>query len=882
MRTVRAFLLRLIGLLPNQNRDRERAAEIEANLQLHIDDNIELGMTLEQARRAALIKLGGIEQAKEAYRERATLPLFENLGRDLRFAVRQLTKNPGFTATAILMLALGMCASVAIFAFVDAALIKPLPYKDPDRLVGVYEKIESFCPFCNLSYPDYLDWKRTNTVFSSLDAYAHQSFILTTPGGVERAAGVRVTDGFFNTLGVTPILGRSFRKGEDLLAAQRTVLLSYGVWQRSYGGKTDVLGKRVILDGQSNVIIGVLPSDFQFAPAEPAEYWATMHASSECDLRRSCHYLFGVGRLKEGISIQAALADVRGIAARLEKQYPGENKGQGAALAPISQVIVGDMRQILLVLLGGACLLLLIAAVNSASLLLVRTEGRRREIAVRSSLGASSGRILSQFVAEGLVLVAAGAALGLGSAYLAVRLLTRLISQDMLLEMPYLNGLGLNPRVLAFAFVVALLATVLFSLTPTARLSLESMREGLAEGSRGSAGNTWRRLGSRLVVVELATAIVLLAGAGLLGQSLYRLLQVKIGLQPDHLALTYLAAPDANYKNDAQNIALNRRLIEAISAIPGIESVATTSDAPVGFNGDTTWFKILGRPWHGEHNDTPERDVTPTYFNTIGATLLRGRYFNESEDVSKPLVAIVNQAFARLYFPDEDPIGKKLSPLVDPPKPIEIVGLVADIREGPLNIDTVPTLYFPFNQNTAHDFNLFFRTARADMSVVPALTAAVRRIDPGIVVWHTRTMNQRINESSTAYVHRSLAWLVGGFAFLALILGVVGLYGVVAYSVSQRTREIGVRMALGAERTNVYRLILREAIVLTTAGIVTGLICAIAAASLIRNLLFGVSSRDPLTLALVAVILSVASLLASFFPARRAASVNPVDALRAE
>lgn len=882
MRTFRAFMLRLCGLRPNASRDKELADEIESNLQLHIDDNVRLGMTPEQARRAAILKLGGIEPAKEAYRDRATLPLLENLGRDLRFALRQLSKNPGFTFTAMLMLALGLCASVAIFAFVDAALIKPLPYKDPKQLVGVYEKIEGTCPFCNLSYPDYLDWKRQNNVFQSLDAYNHQNVILKTATGVERAAGARATDGFFHTLGVKPILGRDFRPGEDQLSAPRTVLLSYAEWQQRYGGSRDVLGKTVILDGQVNTIIGVLPPDFQFAPAEPADYWTTLHPASECDLRRSCHSLFGVARLKDGVSLQAALSDVTGIADRLAQLYPGENKGQGAALEPMAQVISGDVRPMLLVLMGGASLLLLIAGINVTSLLLVRTESRQRELAVRTSLGASPGRIIGQFVAEGIVLMAGGSLLGLGASYVAIHLLDGLLSADLLAGMPYLKGLSLNFRVICFAGFVALLAGLLFTFTPMLRLPRFSARQGLSEGSRGSAGNTWRRLGSKLVMIELATAVVLLSGAGLLGQSLYRMLNVKIGLQPDHLAVTYIAAPDADYKNDAQNIALGTDIVSAVTALPGIKSAAVTSDAPIGFNGDTTWFKVLGRPWHGEHNDTPERDVSTDYFKTLGAKLLEGRDFQESDDKSHPNVAVINQAFARHYFPGEDPIGKQLSPLSDPPVPITIVGMVADIKEGPLNVETVPVLYFPFKQNTGHDFNLLFRSSISESAVLPALTAAIHHINPGIVIWHTRTMTERIDESPAAYLHRLLASLVAAFAALALLLGVVGLYGVIAYSVSQRTREIGVRMALGARRMNVYQLILKEAGVLTLAGITIGVACSIGAANLIRGLLFGVTSWDPATLISVAMVLTIAALLASYVPARRAASVNPVDALRAE
>jgi macrolide transport system ATP-binding/permease protein len=780
------------------------------------------------------------------------------------------------------MLALGMCASVAIFAFFDAALLKPLPYKDPRRLVGVYEKIEKVCPLCNLSYLDFLDWKRSSSVFSSFDVYNHQNSILTTSSGVQRAFTSRVTDGFFHTLGVSPVLGRDFRAGEDLLSAPRTVILSYSAWQKRYAGDRGTIGKSIILNGEAHLIIGVLPREFHFAPAEPAEFWVTMHASSECDLRRSCHNLYGVGRLKDGVTYQTALANVTSIAKQLEKQYPGSNHEQGAALSPLTEVISGNIRPILMVLLSGACLLLLIAAVNVASLLLVRTESRRREIAVRSGLGASPGRIIGQFVAEGLVLVAAGSFIGVGSAYLAMQFLKKLISTDMLLSMPYLNELNLNPRVLAFAALIALSAAILFAFTPVLRLSLSEMRQGLAEGSRGSAGNTWWRVGSKLVVVELATAVVLLAGAGLLGQSLYRLLAVRIGLQPDHLMLMYVHAPDERYTKDEQNIALQRRLTAGVTAIPGVVSAGITSDAPVGFNGDTTWFKILGRPWHGEHNDTPERDVTPDYFKAIGAKLLRGRFFTESDDLSKPRVVIVNQAFAHQYFPGENPLGKRLSPLSDPPQPMEIVGLVEDIREGPLDVDTSAALYFPFNQSTGHDFCLFVRTVQPETSITPALTAAIRNVDAGIITSTGQAMSERINESQSAYLHRSLAYLVGGFAFLALVLGVVGLYGVIAYSVGQRTREIGERMALGAERANVYQLVLKEAGWLTLAGISIGIICSIPAAGLMRNLLFGVTSWDLPTLAAVAVTLSLAALLASYIPARRAASVNPIDALRAE
>ena len=808
--------------------------------------------------------------------------MVENLMQDTRFAIRQLRKNPGFTSTAILVLALGMCASVAIFAFVDAALIKPLPYRNPGRLAGVYESVRMF-PQSNLSYPDYLDWKRLNKVFSSLDAYQHTGFMLSTPAGTQPARGARVTDGFFRTLGVSPVLGRDFRTGEDLPAASRTVLLSYAAWQNRYNGKRDVLGKTVTLDGEPNIIIGVLPRGFHFAPAEPAEFWAALHPVGYCDIRRGCHSLYGVARLKDGVSVQTALADMRSIAKQLEQQYPGTNRDQGATVLPLTEVIVGDIRPILLVLLVGAMLLLLIASINVASLLLVRSESRRREIAIRNALGASVPRLISQFVTEGLLLVAAGSVLGIISAFWAMQLLAKLIPADLIARMSYLNGLGLNIRVLVFAGLISLFAAVLFSITPTLRVSLSEARAGLAEGSRGLAGNTWRRLGSKLVLLELATAMVLLVGAGLLGKSLYRLLQVDLGLQPDHLATLDVAAPQHRYGKDEQAVALGRQVVSRIASLPGVQAASISSRLPVSGNGNTTWIRILGKTYHGEHDEVNEREVSSGYLTTLGAKLLQGRYFTDAEDLSKPRVVIINQALVKQYFPGEDPIGQKIGDTDLSPKSMkEIIGIVDDIREGSLDSETWPAIYEPFNQSPETYFSLVVRTSQAEQSLLPTLAAAIHGIDRDLVTLPGASMNQLIHDSPSAYLHRSSAWLVGAFAVLALLLGVVGLYGVVAYSVSQRTREIGVRMALGAKRSAVYRLILKEAGWLTAIGVVTGMACSIFVTRLMRSLLFGVQSWDLPTLAAVAFVLGVASLLASYFPARRAASVNPTEALRAE
>ena len=801
---------------------------------------------------------------------------------DLRYALRQLRKSPGFAGTAILVLTLGISASVSIFGFVDAALIKPLPYASPNRLVEVTESVPMI-PRADLSYPDYLDWKRLNQVFSSMDVYNGTGYLMRTPTGTEPVPGIRVSDGFFHTLGITPMLGRDFYTGEDLPAASRTVILSYATWQKRYAGRKDVVGETVTLSGIPHTIVGVLPQDFQFAPRGSAEFWTTLHASDPCALRRSCHNFTGIGRLKDGLSVEAALANMKSIARQLEIQYPNDNRGQGASVLPLSEAIVTDIRPILLVLFSGAGLLLVIACANVSSLLLVRSEVRKREIAVRGALGASRARLIRQFITEGLVLVAAGTLLGLVVAAGAMQILTRLISKDMMASMPYLSGLGMNSHVLLFAGAVSVFAAALFSLPPIVRLPLTKLREGLTEGGRGYAGTLWRRFGSNLVVVELAIAVILLVGAGLLGKSFYRLLHVEVGFQPDHLATVQVALSGASYPKDEQIVAAERQIISRIASLPGVQSVGISSVLPVSFNGNTTWIRIVGQPYNGEHNEVNQRDVSSAFFTTLRAKLLRGRYFSDAEDASKPSVVIINQALARKYFPGQDPIGKKLGDTDLSPKSItEIIGVVEDVKDGALDSEIWPAVYYPFNQNTDTYFSLIVRTSQAEQSLLPTLITAIHEIDPGIGTMNETTMIDRINDSPTAYLHRSSAWLVGGFASVALLLGVVGLYGVIAYSVNQRTREIGVRMALGAQRSSVYQLIMKEAGWLAGVGISAGILCSIGAATLIRGLLFGVRSWDAATLAAVAAVLAISALVASYIPARRAAKVDPMVALRYE
>ena len=801
---------------------------------------------------------------------------------DVRFSLRQLSKNLGFACTAVFVLAMGLAASTAIFAFVDAALIKPLPYSDPTRLVDVTESV-TMIPRANLSYPDYVDWKKQNQVFSSFEAYTGAGYILRTANGTEPVPAGRVTSGFFRTLGIQPLLGRDFSQGEDSPGAAALVILPYSTWQNRFGGRADIVGQAITLDDTAFTVVGVLPRDFQFAPLGNAEFWMALQPKGDCETRRSCHDMYGVARLKDGVSVQTALANMQSIAKQLEQQYPDSNRDQGAIVTPLSEIITKDIRPILFVLLGGAGLLFVIACVNVSSLLLVRSEGRMREIAVRGALGASSVRMVRQFVTESLVLVVCSSLMGLFASYELVRLLLGLISKDVISYLPFLQELALNGRVFGFACCLAALAAILFSLAPMARMQLTKLHEALADSGRSVSGRAWRRLGSNLVVVELAVAMVLLVGAGLLSKSLYRLLHLDLGFEPDGLATLRVNAPEARYGKEPEAIALERELVRQISALPGVQSVAMARQLPVSFNGNTNWIRFTDRPYGGEHNEVNNRDVSSEYFSTLHAKLLRGRYFADSEDKSKKGVAVINQALAKKYFPGEDPIGKKFGDTTLSPESLrEIIGVVEDVHESALDNDTWPTTYLPFNQATDSDFSLIVRTTQDEKALLPTLVTTIRKVDPNIATSRTLTMNQSISNSQTAYMHRSSAWLVGGFAVLALLLSVVGLYGIIAYSVSQRTREIGVRMALGAQRSSVYQLILKEASWLTAGGIVLGIFCSVGAGMLMGSLLFGVRSWDVATLLAVAALLGISALLASYIPARRAAKVEPMVALRYE
>jgi predicted permease len=881
-RRFRAWCIRLYGLFRPSHTHGRITDEIESHLQLHIDDNLRQGMSSRKARREAILMLGGIESTRQQYRERATLPRLDNLIEDSRFALRQLRRNPGFAITAVLMLALGIGASVAIFAFVDAALLKPLPYPDPDRLLVVTESVKLLGP-ADVSYPDYLDWKRDNSVFQSLDVWTGSGALLNTPSGTVPVPGLGVSNSFFRTLGVHPLLGRDFRPGEDIQGAGDVTVLSFIGWHKWFNARPDIIGQKITLMGSPFTVVGVLPENFDFAPRGGPEFFFPLKPVGNCLTNRSCHSLQGVGRLKDGVTLATARSQMESIAAALEQRYPGSNRGQSAFVEPLSEEIVGNFRPILVTLLCGSVLLLTIACVNVANLLLVRSESRRREIAVRGALGASRTRLAAQFLVESAMLVFLGAGLGIGFAYTLVHTLLRLIPKFLMSHMPFFRDLKLSSHTWAFACLVSFAALCIFSLTPLLRLPLGDIRQGLAEGGRSAAGRLWRRLGANLVVLELAVAVVLLVGAGLLGKSFYQLLHVEVNFHPDHLAMIDVMIPPTLYHNSDELVRIQRDLIQRVETLPGVSSAGITSVPPLSFNGNTDWIRFVGRPYHGEHNEVNEREISPEYMKTLQVRLLRGHLFTDTADTTHPKVALINKSLARTYFPGEDPVGQRIGDDGLSSGSIkEIVGVVDDLKEGALDSQMMPAVYYPMYQSPDDGFTLMVRTAQPPATILQELVNTVHSINRGFGTSDPITMEERTSQSPAAYLHRSAAWLIGGFAVVALVLSIVGIYGVISYSVSQRTREIGVRMALGAQRTTVHRLVMREAGRLTIVGLVLGLAASVSLATLIQKLLFATQAWDITTLIAVSAILGSAALLASYLPARRAAAANPVDALRAE
>ncbi|HYV75366.1 MAG TPA: ABC transporter permease [Candidatus Binatia bacterium] len=805
------------------------------------------------------------------------------LWQDIQYGMRVLLRRPSFTIVAVLVLTLAIGANVTIFSFIDTALLRPLPYRDPEQLVKIWDsrQAEVYSRF-EASYPDYLDWKQQNQAFSSLAAYGGGgNVVLAGADGPQMIKAGRVSDNFFQTLGVLPLFGRLFQSGEDLESAPRYAVLSYSFWQRQFGGRRDVLGQSVTLNSVPRTIVGVLPKNFHFAPIGEVDLYVTLHAGGGMRIRRNLHWLHPVGRLKPGVSREQAQGMMNVVAVNLEKQYPDSNKELRTVVVPLSELITGQIKPILLVLLSAVGLLLLIACANVANLLLARSATRAKEFAIRSALGARRWRVIRQVIVEGTLLATVGTVSGIVFAIIATRWMILTLPKEALQSMPYLENISVDPRILLFAGGLGLLTALLFSLPPALGLSAP-LHNALREAGQQSLAGSWRKFGSSLVVAEVAISAILLVASGLLLKSLFHLLTVDTGFNVSRLTTFYVFPDSRRYIEDPQAIVLHDKLVDGLHGVPGVSAVGVTSTPPI-VGGNTSLFRVLGAPLTPLPYEANSRDIDPGYFSTLQAKLNAGRYFDEHDDAKAPQVVILNETLAKIAFGSENPIGKQIVFTYNAQeKPREVVGVVSDVHEGELNVADKPAIYTPFAQSPDSIFAVVVRSDLDQAALRPALERAVHQVDPGIVLYQMQTMEDLIAQSPAAVMHRYPAWLVSVFAMSALMLGIVGLYGVMSYLVSQRTREIGVRMALGAPRGKVVRLILGNGIRLAAIGIVAGVAGAVLAGYTFRSVLFGVEPWDIATLLAVAAILAAICGAASYVPALRASRLDPVKALRYE
>ena len=802
---------------------------------------------------------------------------------DLRYAFRVMLKNPAFTLIAIVTLALGIGANTAIFTVVNAVLLRPLSFRDPARLVLVLEK--SQYPTVSTSYENYVDWRDQSHSFESLEATRGATITLTGAGEPERLNARFATNGIFSRLGIDALAGRTFRPEEDRAGGSPVVLLSYSLWQRRFGGAADAVGKSINLDAQPYTIVGVLPKGFELL--QPADLFLplTPWAATLPDDRNWHPGIIAVGRLKPSATIEQARTEMLGITKRLEEQYPIYNTGTSADVMRLQDRLVQNVRPALLLLLGAVSFVLLIGCVNVANLLLARAASRGREIAIRTSMGATRWRIVRALLTESVLISLAGGALGLLVAQAALGPLLRLAEGSV----PQIFSIGLDRSVLLFTFVVSVLTGLVFGTIPALRTANLDLRETLNEGSRGStSGPGHRRLRAILVATEIAFAMLLLIGSGLLLRSFSRLQEVSPGFQPDHLLVADLPVSDKTYAKPEQRFQFFDRIVDRAKTLPGVRGAGAASFLPVSGGGGLLHFNIQGRPpkTPNDYIAAGYRTITPQYLETLGVPLLQGRNITPADNEKSPAVVVINAAMARTYFPGENPLGKRLQVGATPENDVpwmEIVGVVGDVHQG-LDTDPKAEMYLPYRQADGVlpvlQLSIVLRTATDPLRQTSALRSALAEIDPNEPLVKVRTMED--NMAATVTQPRFRTWLIGIFAGLALLLAAVGLYGVMSYSVTQRTSEIGIRVTLGAQRTDVFRTIVGEGLRLALIGVAVGTVAALFTTRVLRTFLYGISAFDPATFVLTAALLTAVAIAACFFPARRATSVDPMVALHHE
>jgi putative ABC transport system permease protein len=783
---------------------------------------------------------------------------------------------------AVITLALGIGANTAIFSVVNTVLLQPLPFKESDRLVIVWEEgtAQGF-PRNSVSASNYIDWRDQNQVFEGMSILGRMNFNLTGVGEPERIDGRRVSANLFDLLGVQPRLGRAFLPEEDQPGSNRVVVLSHGLWQRRFGSNANIIGQPLTLNGQSFTVVGVMPPHFQF-PSPQDELWVPIAFTSQEAANRGNNSYEVIARIKPGVILEQAQAEMNTIAARLKQQYPDVVKSNGSVVIPLREHLVGDIKPALLVLLGAVGFVLLIACANVANLLLARAAVRQKEVAVRIALGASRLRLIRQFLIESVLLAALGGVGGLLLALWGVSLLKAFIPENI----SQVQSITVDAKVLVFTLLVSLMTGLIFGLAPAMQSSRVNLNETLKEGGRDSAsGSHGNRIRGLLVIAEVAVSLVLLIGAGLLINSFLRLLNVDSGFRADNLLTINVVLPELKYPDQARRTAFYSDLLSRIEALPGVQSAAVTNYIPLTLQGDTFGISIEGRPDPGpaERPDVVTRVISPKYFSTMGIELLQGREFGEEDRADSPRVAVISETMARRLWPGEDPVGKRIKPgPPDSPVPWRtIIGVVKDVRQFELNADPKLQMYYCYVQPAFFvPSYLVVKTDVEPVSLAAAVRGAVWEIDKDQPVSNIRTMKEVLSESIAR--QRFSMLLLGIFAAVALALAAVGIYGVMSYSAAQHTREIGIRMALGAQSRDVLKLAIGQGMKLALAGVAVGLIGAFALTRLIESLLFGVSTTDPATFALVTFLLIAVALSACYIPARRATKVDPMIALRYE
>jgi len=885
MKLLRGWLARLAGMFRKNDSDREFAAELESHLQLHIEDNLRRGMNPAEARRQALIRLGGLEPVKEALRDRQGLPFFETFAQDVRFALRMLRKNPVFTAVVVLTLTLGIGVNTAIFSVVNAVLLRPLPFRDPDRLVTLWQtNIAHNAELDAVSPANFLDWRDDSTAFDGMVAMNYWSFDYTGKGEPEAFTGELVSKDFFQLLGVSPAIGRAFLPEEYEPGKDHVVLLSHGLWQRRFGSDPAIVGQIISLRDQPYLVAGVLPADFHLPwIGKDREVFAPLAFTPQSHQLRTATYLMVLGRLKPQVSLEQARTMLSRTALRLAKEYPTENGSAGATVRPLSEQMTGKIRPLLLLVSGAAGLVLLIGCANVANLLLVRGSQRGRELAIRASLGAARTRMVRQLLTESFVLCAAGCAGGLLLARWALKFILGVQHSGI----PRLSETTMDTQVLFFAAGIALLTGLVFGLVPALRIS----RTDLQSAMRRRTG--WSRTaGSRqglkgfFVISQVALALTLLVGAGLLLRSLVNLLNVDSGYSADHvLALQVYAW--ARYSTNAQRTVFFQNAVRNLAALPGVEAAGAASSLPLLLGGpdESFHFSIEGRPLRADQQPTAiQTVVTPGYFSALGVPLVRGKLFSEFDTADSPPVVLVNQTLAKRYWPDEDPIGRHIVVQIftsqGPPVSCEIVGIVGDTRQWGPEDHPGAEFFQPHTQVPTGSMAFVVRTAGDPVIRTNEIKRAIWATDAKTTFYEVQTMTN-LRDGFLANRRLSLG-LLAGFAALALALAAIGIYGVISYTTALRTQEIGIRIALGAQRSSVLGIILAGGMRMVLAGVVAGCLLALLLTRLFASLLYGVGAADPWTFSGVAALLLLVAFAACYLPARRATRVDPLVALRYE